>query len=154
MNIVLVLAAFLALAVENKGETASATVDQLGFIAGSWSSDRGGLVTEEMWSAPKAGTMLGVGRTMKGDKTVFFEFLRIETREGNLFYVAQPRGGKATAFKLTSFDGKSATFENPEHDFPQKIVYEKVSDDVVRATVSGPSSAGEKNESWEYRRVR
>ena len=42
--------------------------------------------------------MLGVGRTVKGGKTMSFEFLRIETREGVTSFVAQPKASRRRRF--------------------------------------------------------
>ncbi|MDW8261136.1 MAG: DUF6265 family protein [Phycisphaerales bacterium] len=130
------------------------SIGDLGFLSGEWVAESGSTVTEELWSEPRAGTMFGFARTIAGDKTVFFEFVRIETRDGVLHYIAQPRGGAATAFKLTRFDGRAATFENPEHDFPKKIEYERISEDALRATISGVDAPGAKSQSWEFRRIR
>ena len=52
----------------------------------------GDVTVEEHWTAPSGGTMLAVGRTVKKERTLFFEFLRIETRKDGLVYVAQPKG--------------------------------------------------------------
>jgi len=40
--------------------------------------------------------MLGMSRTLSGERMVAFEFLRIETRPDGIFYVAQPRGNPPT----------------------------------------------------------
>jgi hypothetical protein len=130
------------------------TLNDLAFLEGKWKTENRGMTVEEIWSAPAGGTMMGVGRTVKGDRTVFFEFLRIEQRGGDLFYIAAPRGQETTEFKLTSGDGKKFTFENPQHDFPQKITYEKIDDDTVRASIAGPKGGKEVGESWEYKRVK
>lgn len=130
------------------------TVDSLAFMSGKWRSERNGTITEELWTSPQAGAMFGISRTIRGEKTVFFEFLRVETRGGGLYYVAQPGGRPPTPFKLVSFDGKVATFENPENDFPSKIVYEKLGDDAIRAGIAGKQNGKDASESWEFKRVK
>lgn len=130
------------------------SVDSLTFMSGKWISERNGTITEELWTSPKAGAMFGVSRTIRGDKTVFFEFLRVETRGGELYYVAQPGGKPPTQFKLVKFDGKIATFENPDHDFPSKIVYENLGDDAIRASISGRQNGKDASESWEFKRAK
>lgn len=98
-------------------------VDQLAFMAGSWGSAPGGVETEEHWTSPKAGSLLGMNRTVKGGKTVAFEFLRIEARPDGVFYLASPGGRPATPFRLKETSKDKAVFENPEHDLPQRILY-------------------------------
>jgi hypothetical protein len=48
--------------------------------------DRPGLggVTEETWSAPAGGAMMGMFRMLKGDQVVFYEFLTLVEHEGSL----------------------------------------------------------------------
>jgi hypothetical protein len=124
------------------------------FLSGTWRMQRGSTTVEETWTSNVGGIMLGVSRTMRGERTVFFEFLRIEKRaDGATYYVAQPRGNPPTDFKLTSVQGGTVTFENPSHDFPQKIVYERVSDDTLRARISGPRNGKDASESWEFQRI-
>jgi hypothetical protein len=98
-------------------------VDQLSWMAGSWGSGPEGVETEEHWTSARAGSLLGMNRTLKGDKTVAFEFLRIEARPDGIFYLASPGGRPATPFKLKETSKQKAVFENPEHDFPQRILY-------------------------------
>lgn len=127
----------------------------LSFLQGTWRTTGGATVAEERWTDEVGGVMLGVSRTLRGDKTLFFEFLRIERRaDGGVYYVAQPRGNPPTEFKLTSSEGGAFVFENPKHDFPQKITYQKVDGDTVRASISGPRNDKEASESWEFKRVK
>jgi len=69
------------LAAEAKGE--AATVADMAWLAGSWTGDGLGGRTEEMWSAPDGGTMVGHFRLVKSDKAVFYELMAIlETPNG------------------------------------------------------------------------
>ena len=46
--------------------------------------------------------MLGMGRTVAGNRTVEFEFLRLEQRGDGIYYIASPKGRcPVTEFKLT-----------------------------------------------------
>jgi len=126
---------------------------ELGFFHGGWASDKGNTRTEEYWSPPRAGTMLGASRTMRGEKTVFFEYFRVEQRGDEIFYIAQPGGKAPTEFKLTSFDGKVAVFENPQHDFPTKISYERIDDRTMKASIEGVQNGQKRGTSWEFKRM-
>ena len=68
--------------------------------------------------------MVGYSRTVRGDRLVTSEHLRIESRDGVLAYVPTI-GGKQTIFKAVKITAEEAIFENPEHDFPQRIIYRK-----------------------------
>jgi hypothetical protein len=110
---------------------AKATIADVAWLVGAW----GGGSTEERWTPTKGGAMLGVSRTVKGDRMVAFEYLRIVERDGGLVYVAQPGGRSPTEFVLTDLTDTRAVFENPRHDSPQRIVYELDSDDSMSASI-------------------
>ncbi|MGH9321030.1 MAG: DUF6265 family protein [Vicinamibacteria bacterium] len=110
----------------------------LGFLSGGWKGESGKATLEEHWTDATGGMMLGVSRTIVSGKTVAFEFLRIETREDGIFYVAQPNGRTPpTYFKLTKGSGDSAVFENPGHDHPKLIRYRRNADGSLTAEVEG-----------------
>lgn len=114
----------------------------LKFMSGCWSLERGSAekgvtMIEETWSRPLAGTMIGYGRTMRGEKTLFHEFLRIEQRDSKLIYIAQPAGAsKPTEFASTRVSATEVVFENPAHDDPKKISY-RVDGDGLTAETEG-----------------
>ena len=92
--------------------------------------------------------MIGMGRTVVGGKTAEFEFLRIEQRGDDVFYVAHPNARcPQTDFKLTSLTPQEVVFENPEHDYPKRVIYRKTSAGLV-ASVDG--GAGTKSQTFSY----
>jgi len=125
----------------------SKTIADLAWMAGHWSSTTEGVEGEEAWLAPKAGIMLGLHRDVatKKDRLLSFEYLRIEQRKSAIVYVASPSGGSSTEFTLIESDASSATFENPEHDFPKRILYRRAKD-TLHARVEG-----DKGESMEWK---
>ena len=129
---------------------AHASIAQVAWIAGAWTGGGNGVTLEERWTPPAGGTMLAVSRTLKGDRMVAFEFLRIVERDGGLVYVAQPNGRPPTDFALTEITDGSATFENPSHDFPKMIRYAKRADGTLEARVS---DGGQRAEAFLFRRT-
>jgi len=114
---------------------AKAAMDDLAWLAGAWVGTRGKSSIEERWSPPLGGAMLGVSRTVSGGRMVAFEFLRIVERDGGLVYIAQPGGAAPTEFVLTERGATRAVFENPRHDFPQRIVYERSAEGELTASI-------------------
>lgn len=110
---------------------ADSSLEPVRFLTGTWGSD-GTIV--EYWLPPLRGLMVGINREPSGTGMPFFENLRIEAREDGIYYVASPKGEGTTAFKLTEASANRAVFENPEHDFPQKIIYVRT-DDRLEAEV-------------------
>jgi hypothetical protein len=128
---------------------ARSTLTQLTWLAGTWSGGDGPVTFEERWTPPAGGAMLAVSRTIKGDRMVAFEFLRIVERNGTLVYIAQPNGRPPTEFTLTAIAADSATFENPMHDFPKMIRYGRRADGSLEARVS---DGGQKGETFVFRK--
>lgn len=119
-------------------QTPATSMNDVAWIGGDWQTAPGSKQIEERWTKVAGGTMMGVSRTVAGDKTVEFEFLRIEQRADGIYYVAQPKGRcPGTDFKLTKASATEAVFENPQHDFPKRIIYRKTADDSLTASIDG-----------------
>ena len=114
---------------------AQATIADMAWLAGAWTGTNGSSSTEERWSPPSGGAMLGVSRTVKDGRMRSFEYLRVVEKGGGLVYIAQPGGNPATEFVLTDLAGPVAVFQNPRHDYPQQIVYELWDDGALSATI-------------------
>src|SRR5262245_2903644 len=86
------LATFGLAALQGQGNPAPArgTLSQLQWLAGVWLGGAGPVTFEERWSPAAGGAMLATSRTVKGDRMVSFEFLRIVERDGGMVYIAQP----------------------------------------------------------------
>ena len=69
-----------------------------GWMAGCWIQEKGERWTEECWTVPRAGMMMGSSRTGRGDKTVEWETARIVLAEGGMTYFASPGGRSPTSF--------------------------------------------------------
>jgi hypothetical protein len=129
------------------------TLDPLAWMVGSWLMEHGGTVVEEHWTPARGNTMLAVGRTTRGQRTVFFEFLRIEQTPDAVTYHAAPRGrSPATPFKMIEMSADKVVFENPQHDFPVRITYWREGADQMGARVEGKDGA--RPESWVFKRIR
>lgn len=129
----------------------AADLAKLAWISGSWISPPGKTQIEEHWTDVGGNMLLGVGRTLSGGKTVFFEFLRIEARPDGVYYVAQPGGRPATDFKLTRLTANEALFENPAHDFPKRILYRRNPDGTILARIDGGEGVQEGAQEFPYR---
>ena len=132
---------------------AKAAIGDMAWLAGAWVGKRGAegaRSIEERWSPPLGGAMLAVSRTVSRDKMVAFEFLRIVERDGGLVYIAQPGGAAPTEFVLTEVSKTRAVFENPRHDYPQRIVYELSAEGGLSASIG--FTKGGKPQRFEFKR--
>src|SRR4029078_12600953 len=107
---------------------ASSGIERVAWLQGCWSSRSGDRVIEEQWTAPRAGTMLESGRTSDGDRLIEYEFVVIGERGDGLVYIAHPSGQPAAEFPLRTIAENSVVFENLQHDFPQRVGYQRHGD--------------------------
>ncbi len=114
---------------------------ELGSLLGEWQDvqDSGRTVFNEHWSRHTDGSLSGLGFVLSGKDTVFIEHLGILNIDGEAHYAATIRSqnqGQAVLFRLIH-DRDSLVFANPQHDFPQRIVYTPDGPDRWNVTVSG-----------------
>ena len=121
--------------------TADPAAASLDWIGGHWCTDTGDEIIEEFWLPPHGGVALGMSRTRSGDRTTGFEYLRIVDLDGTPSYIAQPGGRSPTVFRSTAGGAGWMRFENPEHDFPQRIEYRREGD-ALHAEIAGPGEDG------------
>ena len=150
LTLILVLGIVAGVPAQGARPAARGTLTQLAWLAGTWTGNGGAVIFEERWTPAAGGAMLAVSRTVKGDRMVAFEYLRIVEREGGLVYIAQPNGRPPTEFTLTGITADSATFENPMHDFPKMIRYTRRADGSLEARVS---DGGQKAETFVFKRM-
>lgn len=131
---------------------ASADVARLDWLAGCWRLDSPRRVVEEQWMAPAGGVMLGMSRTLVGDRTVEHEFVVIRQDEGRLTYTAHPSSQSPATFTARQVSGDEVLFENPQHDFPQRIRYRRQADQLV-ASIEGTRDGRARTVQFAYARV-
>jgi hypothetical protein len=112
-------------------------IERLSWMQGCWQLTSGDRVVEEQWMAPRGGIMLGSGRTVRAGKLVEHEFVLLAERDGRLAYEAHPSGQPSATFLSKQLDATSVVFEDPAHDFPQRVGYRKESTDRMLAWIEG-----------------
>jgi len=133
--------ATLALTLLVSSASAGPDPDELSWMSGRWCTTGGEQEIEEHWLPHRGDMLLGVNRTLKGRRTISFEFLRIVLVEGQVSYVAQPGGQPPTSFARTDGGVNWVRFENRAHDFPQRIEYRREGE-ALHAEIAGPGKAG------------
>lgn len=117
-------------------------MEKLSWIADRWVSAEGETRSYEHWEKISDELFTGGSETINNGDTIFTEKLKIEKIDGEIFYIADVKHNPAPVkFKMTSLNDYEAVFENPEHDFPQKITY-RLEEGILHATIEGPGSSG------------
>jgi hypothetical protein len=146
MRTILIAAAWLALS----AQAPAPEVEDLAWLSGAWVSRDGDKWTEEWWTPPRGGIMIGAGFSGRGDKAASFEHMRIMADEqGKIAFFGMPGGAPAIRFALVRGGKGEAVFENPAHGHPQRISY-RLQGEMLVATIS--LLDGSKAQSWTFKR--
>lgn len=106
------------------------------FLQGTWKMENKEIY--EHWDKLNDSTLKGFSYELKGGQMAISEYLDISRIKKEITYTAtvlNQNQSKGIDFKLTKTDS-TFTFENPNHDFPKKIVYQKLNDVEIFVQVS------------------
>lgn len=131
---------------------------QVSFLTGDWIQSEGGKTVEEHWAGPAGGVMAGSTITYAdGDATgagTTIEFMSIVQQDGRAVFVARLGDQPPVAFPLKESDNGYLVFENPAHDFPQRIIYTYGGDDTLDARIEGVIDGKAQSMEWRYTRMK
>jgi Domain of unknown function (DUF6265) len=129
-------------------------VADLGFMAGCWRGvTPSGTTIEEFYSGPSANLVVGATRYVRDGRAVDFEFTRIDQTDSGAVLTPQPKGVRSVSFAPKVVGPNRTVWENSTHDFPQRIMYTRVSEDSLIARIEGRTPAGERALEWRMGRV-
>ena len=141
----------LALALQS-AQAAPVTVEQVGWLQGCWQMTAGDRFVEELWMAPRGGVMLNLGRTVRGTTLVEYESVVLREQDGGLAYEAHPSGQPTAVFTALTATGSTVVFENPAHDYPQRVGYRRDGDSLL-GWIDGMANGKSRRVEFPYHRV-
>lgn len=113
--------------------------DMFDWLIGEWKVQSGDNISYESWKKDNARYEGHAYHYSKND-TVIDETIVIEKRGEDIFYIPtvfDQNNEKGIDFKMISSDNTKLSFENSEHDFPNKINYFKINDDSIDVWIEG-----------------
>lgn len=125
--------------IEIKGSKKYQAIEKAHWLTGIWQNRSAKGLLTEVWNMENDSTLVGQSYFIAGTDTLSFENIRLEQRNEKLSYVPTVRdqnNGQAVYFTLTYSTDSLLVFENPKHDFPQKITYQLLAGDSLLAEVS------------------
>jgi hypothetical protein len=110
------------------------------WLIGNWENKSPDGVLTESWQKLNDSTFSATSYFIKGKDTLHFESITLAQKGENLTYYARVNGQndeKAIPFESTNSTAGKLVFENPKHDYPQKITYTKGANNTLTAEVTG-----------------
>ncbi|MSQ98986.1 MAG: hypothetical protein EXR85_06810 [Xanthomonadales bacterium] len=151
---VLASEAYMSVAGESSQQTPESPLATISWLAGCWGSESAEAGSGEVWLPAAGGTMLGVERTVEAGKTISYGFMRIAANaEGKLVFTAIPSGQDETSFTQLNLSADAITFENLQHDFPQRVIYRSLGDGRIAGRIEGISDGVEQGIDFPLKRV-
>jgi hypothetical protein len=146
-----ILSMALLVSCQNNSEKKFEKLQKLNWLVGNWEQKLPDGTLQENWTKENDSTFNGNSYFINAKDTVHFESIKLVQKAEELIYIATVAGQNndgPIGFKLTSDTENSFTFENPDHDYPQKITYKKVNDTNLMATISGRQQGKPTSESF------
>lgn len=113
---------------------------QLKWMLGVWKLNVGSGVIVEEWKIANDSTLTGKSSFVKnGTDTVPQETIELAYRNGDWYYspiVKNQNNGQPVPFKIILLKGTEFISENPTHDFPQRIAYRRIKNQLF-ASIEG-----------------
>lgn len=142
---------------DRKSETVD-KLDHMSWILGKWEMKTPDGTILEQWEQPSDTQWSGVSYmvTPTGD-TNFGEHIRLDYSGDTLYYiptVSNQNAGQEVSFVEKSFSDSLVVFENIQHDFPQRIIYRRISDNNILAAIEGNQDGKNRREEYAYTRAK
>jgi hypothetical protein len=119
------------------GEGACTGLEQAEFLLGAWRSETQGTTFIEHWRRDAGNGFRGVAEAIRDGERVQQEVMTMRLVAGTLIYAADPeQDGRFVEFAGVRCAVDEAVFENPEHDFPQRLHYRLDDSGTLTAVVS------------------
>lgn len=110
------------------------------WLIGNWENASPEGVLTENWQKLNDSTFSAASYFIKGKDTIHFESIILAQLGETLTYKATVKGqndDKPVSFPSIAESDKQLVFENPKHDYPQKITYTKGANNTLTAEISG-----------------
>ena len=129
-------------------------LEAIHWLVGMWKAEgSGGVERLEIWEKSDAWTLRGRSIVVKDQDTIVAEHLTLIESGSCLIYVANPRNQQPTAFTLVDTTSGQWVFENPEHDFPTRVIYQPPHDEILNARITGRIADAERKIEFQWHRV-
>lgn len=127
---------------------------RLAAVQGTWKMETSKGILYEGWQKINDTLMKGGSYKIKEHDTVYLERISLKHTGDGIFYVpvVEENNMQPVNFKLTCYNNNSFVFENPEHDFPKRVIYELVSSDSMHAYIDDGINSSKRSDYF-YKKI-
>jgi hypothetical protein len=104
---------------------------------GKWKMENEESEIYESWTLFTDSVLVGINYSKDNNEMDINEQILLRKQEDSWEYIAIPNNQDITRFILIEHSPKKFTFENKDHDFPQRIIYEFHKDGKLTAVLEG-----------------
>lgn len=125
---------------ENSNKSEKELIKSASWLLGKWENKSADGTLSEIWTKSNDSTYVGSSYFINEKDTIHFETIVLKQLGETLIYSATVKGqnhNKAISFSQGASIENQLVFENPKHDYPQKITYQKDAKNNLVATISG-----------------
>ncbi len=131
----------------------SQKTEQLKWMVGVWKTKSSKNPVIEQWQITNDSTLTGRSWLLRnGTDTIPQETIELAYRNGNWFYiptVKNQNNAQPVSFKLIYQKGTEFISENPAHDFPQRIAYRRMQNQLF-ASIEGKKNANYGKQNFDF----
>jgi|SRR5690606_6948845 len=131
-------------------------LSQMSWLLGTWETQTEVGSMWEQWQrlSDSASQWQGISYMISPDgDTEYSESIRLTYDKDQLIYaptVSNQNEGKEISFSEKTFSDSLIVFENLHHDFPQRIIYKRISDTSILAAIEGVQNGQNRREEFAY----
>ena len=141
---------------QEKQDPTSTLINKASWLIGTWKNAKSKSNIYETWTMTDDLEFTGKSYLIKDGDTSFLEMISLVQDEDVLYYIPAPKNqndGQPVPFKSTLVDENKMIFENPKHDFPQIISYQKINPDSLVAEISGTKDGQQEARTFPMRKI-
>ncbi|MFP9116017.1 DUF6265 family protein [Flavobacterium sp. RHBU_3] len=127
------------------------------WLLGRWENPSKDGLYEETWVKANDSVLNGASYYISGKDTLFSETVVLDEVAGKMAYTVTVPGQnneQPVRFDLTKITDTEIVFENPKHDYPNKIVYTQVKPDSLVAVIYGTQKGKPASENFPMKKVK
>ena len=124
-------------------------------LTGTWKMETSKGAIFERWTGSEKHRFIGISYKLKESDTLVLERVELTYKNGIIYYiptVTDQNNQRPIPFKLISLTNKKFTFENKNHDYPQRVIYHLLSADSVHARIEGDKNGKKMSSDFYYSR--